>query len=139
MPLCVILFFLGFRIPWTELNDFGFAGFTKPYLALCIVTFAYVTPLSNLPLSFKKAILKISNYSLGIYCIHRLINTLLLVFMPWINIGSFERCILLYIVCYFVCFLIDLIPNKNSKLLVNWPKKTEPTEYKKRIDIAAFK
>ncbi|MBQ6334428.1 MAG: acyltransferase [Erysipelotrichaceae bacterium] len=119
MVLCVALFLLGFHIPWPELKDFGFAGFAKPYLALCIVTFAFLTPLEKLSLPIKKAIIKISDYSLGIYCIHRLINTLLKVFIPSISLQSFERCVLLYIICYFICFLIDLLPDKNTKLLVN--------------------
>ena len=119
MPACVVLFLMGFQIPWTELDDFGFAGFAKPYLALCIVTFAYLVPFEYLSLKLKKIILKISDYSLGIYCIHRLVNTLLLVFVPSISLRSFERCILLYIVCYIVCFMIEKIPNKNARLLVN--------------------
>ena len=119
MPACIVLFMLAFRLPWPELDDFGFSGFAKPYLAMCIVTFAFLVPLSSLNLRLKKFILKISDYSLGIYCIHRLINTLLKVFAPWIALHSFERCILLYIVCYFVCFLIEKIPNRNVKLLVN--------------------
>ena len=119
MPLCIVLFFLGFRIPWTVLDDFGFAGFTKPYLALCVVTFAYMVPFEFLNLKLKKAIVKLTDYSLGIYCIHRLVNTLLLVFVPAISLHSFERCILLYIVCYFVCWLIEKIPHSTAKLLVN--------------------
>ncbi len=119
MPACVVLFLLGFRIPWPELKDFGFAGFAKPYLALCILIFAFLTPLEGLNLNIKKAIVRITDYSLGIYCMHRLVNTLLKVFIPSISLHSFERCILLYIVCYIICFLIDLIPNKDVKLLVN--------------------
>ncbi len=119
MPACVVLFMLAFHIPWGELKDFGFSGFAKPYLAMCIVTFAYLVPLSSLTLGLKKFILMISEYSLGIYCVHRLVDTLLKVFAPWIALRSFERCILLYIICYFVCFLIEKIPNKNVKLLVD--------------------
>lgn len=119
MPLCVVLFMAGFYVPWPVFKDFGFSGFAKPYLALCIVTFAYMVPLEYVSLSIKKAILTISNYSLGIYCIHRLINTLMNVFVPSFQIGSFERCIVLYIVCYFVCMLIDKIGNKKISSLVN--------------------
>ena len=119
MPLCIVLFFAGYYIPWPEVKDFGFSGFAKPYLALCIVTFAYLVPLENLNLPLKKAIVKITDYSLGIYCIHRLINTLLLVFVPSFQPQSFERCIVLYIVCYFVCFLISRIRNEYARLIVN--------------------
>lgn len=119
MPLCVVLFLLGFYIPWPEFKDFGFSGFAKPYLALCVMTFAYMCPFELLPLACKKIILTISDYSLGIYCIHRLVNTLLLVFVPSISLHSFERCIMLYIVCYFICMLISKIRNKKVQMLVN--------------------
>ena len=119
MPLCIVLFFVAYNIPWTVLNDFGFAGFCKPWLAITIVTFAFLVPLEYLSLGLKKFILKLTDYSLGIYCIHRLINTLLYKFAPWINLHSFERCILLYVACYVACFLIELIPNKYAKQLVN--------------------
>ena len=118
MPLCVFMFMMGFRIPWTELKDFNFSGFAKPYLALWVVTFAYVFPFDWLKLKYKKAILKITDYSLGIYCAHRLINRLLEVFLPKLALHSFEKCILLYAVCYAACYFIDLIPNKYTKLLV---------------------
>ncbi len=119
MAACGILFFVGFNIPWPAYKDFGFSGFAKPYLALCIVPFAFLVPLEYLPLTIKKVILKITDYSLGIYCIHRLINTLLYAFIPGITLHSIERCILLYIVCYAVCWLIERIPNKTVKQLVN--------------------
>lgn len=119
MPLCLIVAFIGFNIPWPTYDDFGFSGFAKPYLALCIVPFAFMCPFEYLPLVLKKFILKITDYSLGIYCIHRLINMLLTVFFPNISLLSFERCIMLYIICYIACQLIDLIPNKTIKQLVN--------------------
>jgi len=119
MPLCIFIFFTGFYIPFPEFKDFGFAGFTKPYMAICIVTFAYMVPLEYLSLNLKKFVLKLSNYSLGIYCIHRMINTMITVFIPDLPLRSFERCILLYIVCYGVCYLIDFIKNENVKLLIN--------------------
>ena len=78
-----------------------------------------MVPFEFLNLKLKKAIVKLTDYSLGIYCIHGLVNTLLLVFVPAISLHSFERCILLYIVCYFVCWLIEKIPHSTVKLLVN--------------------
>lgn len=119
MPLCVALFMFGFHIPWPTPKDFGFASFAKPYLALCVVIFAYLTPLDNLKVRYKKAILKITDYSLGIYCIHRLVNTLLLVFLPNMIMGSFERCMVLYALCYAASYFIDMIPNRYAKALVN--------------------
>lgn len=118
MTLCVVLFFVGYNIPWIILKDFGYAGFCKPWLAICIITFAYLTPLECLSKRVKRAILKATDFSLGIYCVHRLINTLLLTFIPNMSLHSFERCVLLYFLCYFTCLLINLIPSKYFKQLV---------------------
>ena len=118
MPLCIVLFMFGFYIPWPTPKDFGFGSFAKLYLTLCVLVFAYLTPLENIKLKYKKAILKISSYSLGIYCAHRLVNTLLLVFLPKIPSGTFERCVLLYALNYALSYFIDLIPNKYTKALV---------------------
>ena len=119
MPLCVVMFFSGFYITLPEFKDFGFSGFIKPYLAFPIIAFAYLTPLEYVPLTIKKAILHITNYSLGIYCIHRLINTLITLIVPELPLRSFERCILLYAICYLACFLIDRIKDRKVNLLIN--------------------
>ena len=119
LPLCAFLYLKGYSIDWIEMKDFNFSGMAKLYFSLCVVTFAYYVPLEYLPLTLKKIILIITDYSLGIYCIHRLINTLLNVFIPSLTIQSFERCILIYILSYLVCHLIHLIPNKYCKSLVN--------------------
>lgn len=119
MPLCVFLFLQGYSINWIEMKDFNFSGLAKLYFALCVITFAYYVPLEYLPVSIKKIILVITDYSLGIYCSHRLIETLLKTFVPNLAIQSFERCILIYILSYLLCHIIYSIPNKYFKSLVN--------------------
>lgn len=119
MPLCVFLFLQGFNIAWYDMKDFGFSGLCKPYLAIWIILFAYYVPLEYLPDSIKRIILVISDYTLGIYCVHRLTNYLLAIFVPGLNLLSFEKCILIYILSYIICFLLSLVPNKHIKSLIN--------------------
>ena len=119
MPLCVVLFLFGFSIPWHEMDDFYFSGLCKPYLALWVITFAYYAPLEYFSYSLKKLMLLFSNFTLGIYCIHRLVNYLLMVFKPNLPMLSFEKCILIYALSYAICYFINLIPNKYAKSLVN--------------------
>ena len=119
MPVCIAMFLLGFNIDWLFLKDFGFSGICKPYLAIWIVTFAYYTPLEYLPRYIKKLMLTISSYTLGIYCCHRLVYYLFGVFAPDLRILSFEKCILIYLFSYVMCYFINLIPNKNIKALVD--------------------
>lgn len=119
MTVCIIAFLAGFSIPWPEVKGFDYSGFAKPYLSLCIITFAFLMPFEYLDQNIKKMILKITDYTMGIYCSHRLIYTLLYVFFPSLSLHSFERCALIYFLCYILCFAIDKIPSKAIKQLIN--------------------
>ena len=119
MILCIILFYIGYNFPWHQVKDFGFSGLCKPYLALCIVSFANLCPLENLPLSIKKIILIISDYSLGIYCCHRMIYTIIHLSLPGLFISSIPMCVLTYLLSYLLCCLINLIPYSIFQSLVD--------------------
>lgn len=120
MIICVVAFLAGFYVPWPEVKGFDYSGFAKPYLSLCIVTFAYLAPFEHLNTNIKKVILKITDYTMGIYCSHRLVYTLFYVFVPNLLLHSFEKCILIYFVSYLLCFLIDhIFPNKAVKELLS--------------------
>ena len=118
MIICVVAFLTGFRVPWPEVKGFDYSGLAKPYLSLCIVTFAYLVPLEYLNQNMKKVIIQITDYTMGIYCSHRLVYTLLFFVFPKLSLHSFERCVLIYILCYIFCFLISKIPLKEIKQLV---------------------
>lgn len=118
MIICIVAFLVGFYIPWPEVKGFDYSGFAKPYLSLCIVTFAYLAPFEYLNTSIKKVIIKITDYTMGIYCSHRLIYTFLYTFAPGLTLHSFEKCILIYVLCYIFCLLVQKIPSKIAKLLV---------------------
>ena len=118
MFTCVIMFFLGFFIPWIEVKNFVYGGFTKQYLSLCIIIFAYLMPLEKLNNDYKKAILIITDYTMGIYCCHRLIYMLLLVFFKINLTHSFEKCLIIYILSYFLCKLLDKTDNTFIKQII---------------------
>lgn len=119
IPVSAFLFLQGFKIAWYDMKDFGFSGICKPYLAIWIIIAAFSVPLEILPMTIKKIILQVTNYTLGIYCCHRMIDTLFDAFIPNLPLMSFERCILIYIVSYLLCFAISFIPNKYIDSLVN--------------------
>ncbi len=118
MLSCVVLFLLGFYIPWIEVKNFDYGGFTKPYLSLCIVIFSYLIPLDGLPDNFKKVILKITDYTMGIYCCHRMVYMILIYATKMSFTHSFEKCILIYLISYFLCFLLDTIDNPYIKKMI---------------------
>ena len=119
MIACIIAFLAGFSIPWPEVKGFDYSGFAKPYLSLCIITFAFLVPFEYFGHNMKKVIFRITDYTMGIYCSHRLMYTLLYVFFPGLSLHSFERCILIYLLCYALCFIIDKIPSKILQQLIN--------------------
>ena len=120
-------------IVWTEKRvPFGIVGvgYANAYIllkGLVIFVVGMLFPLSNLPGMVKKVLDVTTRYTLGIYCIHRLVEWALFT-MPLGNklcdilgVGnrSFTICVVLYVVCYLCSALISLIPLKIVKQLVS--------------------
>lgn len=118
MIACIVLFLLGFYIPWIEVKNFDYGGFAKPYLSLCIVTFAYLIPLENLEDKYKEVILKTTDYTMGIYCCHRLVYILMKSIFNMDLTYSFEKCVLIYVLSYFLCYLLNFIDNDFVKKMI---------------------
>lgn len=119
MSACVVLFLLGFYIPWIEVKNFDYGGFAKAYLSLCIVTFAYLMPLENLEEKYKKVILKITDYTLGIYCCHRMIYMILIHVFKMDFSHSFGKCVLIYFLSYLLCFFLDKTNSPYIKRMIS--------------------
>ena len=82
-----------------------------------IVGFAYLLPFEQLPDKIKNILQFISRFTLGIYCMHRLIAFLLLSKLHiWIN--SFVLCVIIYILSFCTSYLMCRISPKYFKQLV---------------------
>ncbi len=68
-----------------------------------------------------KIVRNITNYTLGIYCMHMLAGRMLreLFWRNGVAITEFELTFLIYPVCYLICFGISKLPGRLPKLLVN--------------------
>ena len=110
--LCLPLLLLPYiyRFPRTE--GFGYSGLMVMYMPTVITIFICMLPLNELPIGYKKIAVIISSYTLGIYCSHRLIATILATLFPDFLFSSFFGCIIIQLVSYFVCFLISFSPNR---------------------------
>lgn len=97
-------------------NGFGYAGITCYYLSLFMTLFCGLLPFDLLYLTPKKFFYQLSRYTLGIYCIHRLVFVFL---GRYSFFSTFTGCIILYFICYLICFLINQIPDKIINSLVN--------------------
>lgn len=96
-------------------EGFHYGGMYNICTGSAIVMFFYLLPLEKLPQKCKEIIETISKYTLGIYCMHRLVRTLLMYFVyPHITVipGSFQECVLVFSVSLAVALLIGKIPVK---------------------------
>lgn len=103
-------------------RGFNYSGLLKVYLTLIIITIFILFPFNKLKPFVLKLIKIFSQYTLGIYCIHRLTGTFLnelFIKVLGINMNSFIFCIIIYIVSYLVCFIISKIPLKSAYKIVN--------------------
>lgn len=103
-------------------QTFDYGGIGKIVMALLLIFLCYAPPLEKLP-KFVHIIVKwLTRYTFGIYCMHRLVATLLHYFIShrtWdIETFTFVDCVVTYLLCYFISFLISLIPCKWTRMLV---------------------
>ncbi len=119
--LVMMVFFLKYPV-FHGAQGFNYAGILYIVLSLCLVTVFTLLPLDNLPDVLKRIILVITKYTMGVYCMHRLVaNVLILIFEKMqitMATNTFTFCILVYVVCYGISALLALIPLKLSKQLV---------------------
>lgn len=101
-------------------KGFGYSGIPMICAASLLVITAVLLPLDNLPEKIKKAALTISKYTLGIYCMHRMVGRLIgFVFEKMgVKAYTFLMCVVIYILCYFISFIIANIPGKLCRQLV---------------------
>ena len=121
LVLTGVLFFSFRRMPnITKINGFGYAGIYLIAMAVLITTIAYYFPFQKFPQIIQNLIVVLTKYTLGIYCMHRLVGKcMILVFERMgIEVGTFAMCICIYILCYGFSALISHIPTKMAKHLV---------------------
>ena len=100
---------------------FGYQGIRFLLLSVAFFLGIKLLDFNWIPNGIKKVILTLSNYTLGIYCAHLLIEKglrHLFSHISWESLcGSLLYCIIIYICCFFLFFFIDkLIRNKYLKM-----------------------
>ncbi len=121
--ICVIftvLLFVGIAIPYPAFKGF-FEGFDPMHMSICLFIIFLFLPLDDVSDRTRNIIMKATRYTLGVYAAHRLVYSYLDIIYDLLNIsfGSFTKCIITYLVCYLVSWIIDRIPNKYIKGLVD--------------------
>lgn len=102
-------------------SGFGYSNNNYLFLGFFVIGFAYLIPFEKLPQKLKNVLKFLTKYTLGIYCMHRIVAEFLKILFPkiGINIDSFILCIITYIIGFFVSFLMCKIPTKFLRELVD--------------------
>lgn len=106
---------LKFGLP--SAKGFGYSGLMPLMIAIILFTITIYIPLEKLPVKFQIMILKISRYTLGIYCMHNLVGRILSGIFGT-NGKSFLTCCAIYIICYAFSYIICKFPLKWCRQLV---------------------
>ena len=100
-------------------RQFGYSGLRYILLGTVSVFLFYFLPLHWLPNIIKNTISFFAKYTMAVYFMHRLVaavlyNTQLCI---WLRLrpGSIHDCIIIYICCVLIAWLISLIPVKLIK------------------------
>lgn len=129
-PLCTIvcacaMLALSFTGIIPTPGGFDYSGLNPILRAFGIISVACIIPFEKTPAIIQKIIRLITRYTLGIYCMHRLVEKLLGIsgITAWLqnfNIAgnSFAFCIIIYVISYMISASIAAIPVKLCRQLV---------------------
>lgn len=101
-------------------EGFGYSGIQRIFIALGLIMIAWLFPFDKLPTVLSNVIVIISRYTLGIYCMHNLIGRFIKSIFGRLGRESetFFMCVIVYVTCYIIAFMISRIPIKLCKQLV---------------------
>lgn len=101
------------QLPLTGVDTFGYAGIWKMLYAFSVTVFAYGIDLSRLSDKAKKTVGFLTDYTLGIYCGHRLVAFFVLnIFEDVLGLsaGQLYICVLIYALNHFACWVVNKLP-----------------------------
>ena len=98
---CISIYLLR-RIIIPSAPGFGYSQNNNILLVIFLVGFAYLLPFERIPEKAKRIIKIITSYTLGIYCMHRLVAKLLIIVLSilYIEMNSFVLCTAIYIIAF---------------------------------------
>ena len=118
VSLYLIMFFYSYELPF-DIKGFNYPGISFIIQVLMIFIAAKMFPFEIFLDKIKSIFIIISKYTLGIYCMHHLILSLIRNLLPDLFTRTFTFSICIYLICYVISYLISLIPNKTVKMLVD--------------------
>lgn len=123
-PLIMLLFILSIVIVklisqglfCSDIFHYHYSGMRLLLCSTTLVAVFLFLPLQCLPKPVKKVIAFLSRYSMGVYCTHMLVGTVLAFFR--VTFSPFLLTIVIYLVSLLLCYAISKIPYQLSKDIV---------------------
>ena len=111
VSIIVIILFLVLDNKFFVFNaSFGYAGICRIIVAFGIIMFIYNINMTIKTRILEKLFIFFTSYTMGIYCIHRLIIKLMSIILgDWAK-GLFYQCVIVYFVSFIACWCISKIP-----------------------------
>lgn len=100
---------------------FGYSNFFYIPAAIGLAVAVWYIPFPSIGRKTMNVLRFLSSFTLGIYCVHRLVMVIVKYamahgMMP--SLDTFVLCILTYILSFILCWVISRIPSKYAKMLV---------------------
>lgn len=108
------------RILLPHPEGFGYSGVSLLLSSLALVVFACQLPIR--PDGKAAGVIGvISRYTLGIYCIHRMVGRFLAAILTAVGLpgNSVPGCLLVYLLCYLACWVMASLPLPQCRALVD--------------------
>jgi surface polysaccharide O-acyltransferase-like enzyme len=115
-----LLFIGGFYFTFPQYEGF-FAGFYPIYMGLFLFLIFLLLPLENVSSEMRKAIYHVTRFTLGVYCAHRLVYGIMdiLYELTRLEPKPFTKCVMTYLACYAMSYIVCLFPFKVFKKMVD--------------------
>lgn len=114
--LVVIVELISPRLFCGDIFHYHYSGMKLFLCSITLVTAFLFLPLQCLPKPVKKVIAFLSRYSMGVYCVHMLVGTVLV--FSRVAFSPFLLALVIYLVSLLLCYAISKIPYKLSKDIV---------------------
>ena len=103
------------------IDGFNYQGIETNLISICFVTIFYLIPFTHIPDTIKRFLIILSQYTMGIYCMHFMVGRIMKIVCAKIGMPSetFTFCVLVWIICYLISYLLSLIPGNYMEQIVN--------------------
>ena len=95
---------------------FGYSNNNNLLVVFFAAGFAYLLPFERVSEKSRNILKYVTRYTLGIYCMHRLVGEILS--MIRLELTGLIRCVIIYIIAFFISFIMCKLSSKYLKQLV---------------------